>query len=321
MLSQNEAAAYVPSTVVANTIKSVTLFTAGTGGISVKVAALTEGVLKSMLISKLKAVSAVFLVAAFTLVGVGAGGLLLRTQAREPSAEQAADTPLSGAQKGGKDREQKPLKDGTLLVSLEKVDAREETITVTRPGALVGGVGGGRGGLAVFKNKVRLENLPVAKNARILVNGTDRIMKLTDLQPGMSVTLQVAVKGDITVQAIDVEIPGKAALVGDWIERRELAGDLTITFTADGKLKFDDGQPPVEEGSYKLNDKKYPPEIDYISPARANPANRLGPLLGIYRIENDTLTLFLSERKRPAKFEAPEESGIMRLTLKRASKK
>src|SRR5262245_15586783 len=101
----------------------------------------------------------------------------------------------------------------------------------------------------------------------------------------------------------------ESPVVGVWIESRELGGDLTITFTADGKLKFDDGRSPVEEGSYKVNDQKDPPEIDFITPARANPADGKPPLLGIYRIEKDTLTLYLSERARPSKYEVPEGSG------------
>jgi uncharacterized protein (TIGR03067 family) len=113
----------------------------------------------------------------------------------------------------------------------------------------------------------------------------------------------------------------KSPVLGVWIEARDRGGELAITFTADGKLKFDDGRSPVEEGYYKVNDKKSLPEIDFITPARANPANGKPPLLGIYRIEKDTLTLYLSERQRPAKYEAPAGSGIMRLALKRGKKK
>ena len=127
----------------------------------------------------------------------------------------------------------------------------------------------------------------------------------------------LAVAAPVPKEALKKESP----VVGVWIENRELpGGDLTITFTADGKLKFDDGRSPVQEGSYKVNDKKDPPEIDYVTPARANPANGKPPLIGIYRVEKDTLTLYLSERERPSKYETPEGAGIMRLTLKRAKK-
>ena len=60
VLSQKAASAGVPTSVVSSTIKAASLFAAGqaaaTGAISVKVAALTEGVLKTMLLTKLKIV-------------------------------------------------------------------------------------------------------------------------------------------------------------------------------------------------------------------------------------------------------------------------
>src|SRR5262245_21181582 len=58
VLSQSVASAGVPTSVVSSTIKAASLFAAGqaaaTGLISAKVAALTVGVLKAMLVSKLK---------------------------------------------------------------------------------------------------------------------------------------------------------------------------------------------------------------------------------------------------------------------------
>jgi uncharacterized protein (TIGR03067 family) len=74
----------------------------------------------------------------------------------------------------------------------------------------------------------------------------------------------------------------------------------------------------VEYGRYEIDDTVEPPRIDYVTPARANPANKKPPLLGIYHLEKDTLTMYLNEKKRPAKFEAPDGSGIMKVTLKRA---
>src|SRR5436190_4196220 len=81
VLAQNVASAGVPSLVVSNAIKAASLFAAGqvaaTGMVSVKVAALTEGVLKAMLMSKLKAVIAVIPVLGF--ITTGATVLTLRS--------------------------------------------------------------------------------------------------------------------------------------------------------------------------------------------------------------------------------------------------
>jgi RNA polymerase sigma factor (sigma-70 family) len=66
VLSQQAVSAGVPNSVVVSTIKAASLLAAGkaaaTGAISVKVAALTEGVMKAMLFTKLKTAVAVVLV-------------------------------------------------------------------------------------------------------------------------------------------------------------------------------------------------------------------------------------------------------------------
>jgi RNA polymerase sigma factor (sigma-70 family) len=75
VLSEQAASAGAPNSVVVSTIKAATLFAAGkaaaTGALSVKVVALTEGVLKAMMFTKLKTALAVL---AVVLVVVGGGG-------------------------------------------------------------------------------------------------------------------------------------------------------------------------------------------------------------------------------------------------------
>ena len=73
VLTQQAASASVPNAVVVSTIKAASLLAAGkaaaTGAISVKVVALTEGVMKAMLFTKLKTVIAVVLVLGFLATG------------------------------------------------------------------------------------------------------------------------------------------------------------------------------------------------------------------------------------------------------------
>src|SRR5262249_34064900 len=68
VLSRDGAPAGVPPLVVSSTIKVVTLFAAGQaaapGAVSLKAVALTEGVIKAMLLTKLKTASAVLLAVA-----------------------------------------------------------------------------------------------------------------------------------------------------------------------------------------------------------------------------------------------------------------
>ncbi|SRR5579883_790382 len=90
-LSHN-VSADVPASVVASTITAASLFAAGTAAakrtISVHVVALTEGVLKTMLLTKLKIVTAMLLVAA-TLGG--AAGWIYHTQAGERALKADAE--------------------------------------------------------------------------------------------------------------------------------------------------------------------------------------------------------------------------------------
>jgi hypothetical protein len=72
LLLQNAASASVPASVAVSTIKAASLLAAGqtaaAGLISPKVAALAEGVMKVMLMSKLKAIVAVMFVLGFLLI-------------------------------------------------------------------------------------------------------------------------------------------------------------------------------------------------------------------------------------------------------------
>jgi RNA polymerase sigma factor (sigma-70 family) len=71
-LSQNAASAGVPTSLVCTTIKAVSLIAAGRAAIPVKVAALAEEVLKTMLVTKLKNAMAMLAVAAIVgLIGFG----------------------------------------------------------------------------------------------------------------------------------------------------------------------------------------------------------------------------------------------------------
>jgi RNA polymerase sigma factor (sigma-70 family) len=90
VLSQNAVSAGVPTPLVSSTVKAASLVAAGqmavAGVVPVKVAALLEGVLKAMLITRLKTVMAALLVV--VAVGIG-GGLLSRpTTTAAPPADE-----------------------------------------------------------------------------------------------------------------------------------------------------------------------------------------------------------------------------------------
>jgi RNA polymerase sigma factor (sigma-70 family) len=127
MLSQNVAApAGVPTSVLSSTIKAASLFAAGQtaarGMISAKVAALTEGVIKTMWLTKLKIVTVLLAAAALS----GAAGLIFQTQAAEqPKAPAAAEKDQKPKADKAKD-EEKLLIDGWMLVAKEQDGKRQE---------------------------------------------------------------------------------------------------------------------------------------------------------------------------------------------------
>lgn len=124
------------------------------------------------------------------------------------------------------------------------------------------------------------------------------------------------------------EAPKKDApsLVGQWTPIHSLKGGKpdtpepgsSITFTADGKVQLKEGmRERKEEATYTLDSKKEPAEIDIVPPEKAKESS----IVGIYKFEKDTLVLCITMgADRPKKFESPEGSHVILITLQRAKK-
>lgn len=116
------------------------------------------------------------------------------------------------------------------------------------------------------------------------------------------------------------------SIVGEWDgekavrggqERPVPDGGIKITFTADGKLVVKEGSKDAQEGTYKVDAKKNPAEIE------VTPPKEDGTRIGIFKIDGDTLTICLADKDstdRPTKFESPDGTNIMLITLKRVKK-
>jgi RNA polymerase sigma factor (sigma-70 family) len=115
-LSQQATSAGVPASVVSCTIKAARLLAAGpaaAGVISANVAALTEGVLKTMLVTKLKVAGVALL--AVTLIGLGMTLTAYRTLAsdRGGTADDAATNAVSGGRANQVPEAEGPRADAT----------------------------------------------------------------------------------------------------------------------------------------------------------------------------------------------------------------
>jgi len=113
------------------------------------------------------------------------------------------------------------------------------------------------------------------------------------------------------------------AIVGEWTPTESLQSGkphnppegTTITFTADGKVILREGKAgKPEEGTYKIDPRKDPAEIDIVPPDK----DKGPPVIGIYKIEKDNLVMcVMMGTDRPKKFESPEGTEIMLITLQR----
>jgi RNA polymerase sigma factor (sigma-70 family) len=130
VLSQNLAAAGVPTSVVSSTIKVASVLAAGQAVaiIPAQVAALMKGVLKAMLLTKVKSAIAVLLV--LGIAALGAGGLISRSLATEPAGGMP-DSQEQGQVNPG-DLHERVVQLKQQLQQLQKTIARLEQETQPR---------------------------------------------------------------------------------------------------------------------------------------------------------------------------------------------
>ena len=215
LLSQEVASGGVPISVVSSTIKAASLFAAvqaaATGVISANVAALTEGVLKAMVLTKLKI--AIEMLVAVAILGVGVGSLRQQVLAQQPADKTA---------------EAKPEQETVLNAEgVTAVDAAKSTITL------------------VIKGEGE-KTFTVAKDAKVEIDGKPG--KLADVPVGgASVTLKLSADQTtaFSIQASGPSAGGEVAAADAAKNTLTLAinaEEKTCTVTKDAKVEID-GKP------------------------------------------------------------------------------
>ena len=224
MLAQNAASANVPAAVASTTIRAANFFAAGqaaaVGGMSVKAVALADGVIKTMLLTKLK--TATVMVLAIALAGTGAAAFTQGGRAEKP-AEPAA---TQDKQPSGQAGQAEPEGTGKILSGLVKsVDAAKSTVTVA--------------------HKDGKDTFTVAKDAAIVING--RPGDLAGIRAGARVALSrfADPKTPQSIEAVGPSLGGVAKAVDAGKNTLTIAnqdGELTLSLTKNAGILID-GQP------------------------------------------------------------------------------
>jgi RNA polymerase sigma factor (sigma-70 family) len=227
---QNAALATVPAAVLDSTIKAAHLFAAGSaaGTISAKVSALAGGVLRSMLLTKATAATAVLLVVG--ILGTGSGWLRHQARAGKPPDKAVASTTATA-----EEREVSGMVKGvdtsrsTLRVRLGKVSPREATLPLTGDAKVF--LDDGTGDRLAFREG-QLADVSEGIAVTLRLTGDGKVSRIWAEGPTVQGTLKAA-------DTINSTLTAKVALTSG-----EAAVDKTFAVAEDAKFSFDDGLVP-----------------------------------------------------------------------------
>jgi RNA polymerase sigma factor (sigma-70 family) len=280
LLSENGASAGVPGAVVASTVRAAALIATGSsaaGLVPARVAALTEGVMKAMLMNKLRVQTGLLLVVTFAGVAAAVLAQPQPGRGRADSAAEATAATLVGKEEGPATKDRIRLKHAWLV----RVDAEARTITAilgTKPWVMEAREGTVKDGKLIpgkdlakmyglqgrLHNPPELVNVRIAKDASIRIG--DKKSKLADLPVNRHVALELAVDDDQFVVtgvllAADASKHEQGAADALPAERRQCLLRWRITFnTRDGNDYADQLEalgavlavPTKKEGEYRV---------------------------------------------------------------------
>jgi RNA polymerase sigma factor (sigma-70 family) len=296
LLSQTAASACMPTAVLSSTIKAVTLFAAGktaaAGLVSAKVATLTEGVLKAMLLNKLKTVlTALFVGLGMVLFG---GGLYLhQAEAQHGAADKSPAAGQSDEKKG-----ENP----------QKQEQEQDKKGFTAWGQEIGGL---QAGLGFLPEKKRTYHHGETVTLVVRVRNVGReAVKFSYLQPFIE-HAPIVTDGDGKsvpqpgkLYDIGERLPGQVELApGKEIELHELKRELKPASESGSKRPRPEGRLHALYGTGKVS-------VQYVqvlgNPSMGYPGWKLDPALS--KLATGKLELQIKEEaKAPQKQEQKQE--------------
>ena len=293
------ALASVPASVMCSTIKAVTLVAAGnavTVSASAKVAVLTEGVLKTMLLTKLKlAAITVLLFAAFSCVA----GLVYQTQAAASQEKSGNNEPAN--KKKAEEAAAKEMADDIALAKKLADDAAVKTAAEENLAAQLR--------LAEAQLEMAKANYEMAKANYMAAKD---LKKVTDTQKLQGTWVVIETRSDGETRTVPEGVDARLTIEGD---------QFRLMFWSSSKLS-NEASASLLFATFKLNTATSPRNIDLTTSNPKNPeANEL--CLGIYKFDGDNrLTICLAQERpgnhRPAEFKAEKGSNQMIYVLRRA---
>ena len=294
VVSQNVASAGVPTSLLSSTVKAAAMIAAGqatvAGVVPAKVAVLTEGVLKTMLLTKLKIVAVLLVVAALG----GTAGVICRTQAEEPlDTQQAQEKPTPKAENG----KPKDQKGPAAEVELRKAEADLEQAKAEREMANINLQ-------QAEKDQKRADFLYTVAKKRF-----DDLTLQAPLNLDFGTVTDAGRKKDAPKTDLD-RLQGIWSVVS--IEEGGKPAKLEkAVFMVDGKRACWQTSESEMLGGLYLDPASKPKTYDFVMSERT--------MEGIYSLDGDTLRLChdVPEAKRPVGFTTAKGSHQVLLVLKR----
>jgi RNA polymerase sigma factor (sigma-70 family) len=281
VLSEQAARAGVPSLLACSTIKAASAFAAGhpaaAGIVSVNVIALMEGVLNGMMLTKIKAASAVLLVLGMLAFG---GGLLARNTTvpdkgrtgkqpvkgkQDPATEQASKDKDTHPQPSDRQPDRARALEPSCAVVINEADGQSFfyllSIGSNRP-VVIDGIDAAMASLGHPASKVGEMDIWLDRMGKDGVSRRLTVDWLAITQRGEKQTNYDLHAGDLLVLESKTKHQNEAKLHGEWVGKDNEHGQVSLIFGPGQSIRIISEKGPDLSGTYHVNWAKVPHHLD-----------------------------------------------------------